>query len=204
MRNSLEPTKRIAPGHGARTMGRAALVALGAAVLAVGSAGAASAEAPIGSTYFWPDERVDQYVAMDDPWVFRGPTNYKVTTQPSCWSYSDRQQELVAEIGVSAPDRFEPYPFDSDRLFFPVNETVTVDWTNTTTGDRGQVVSHGNSGSVLIGIPGGDGRIEMDIHLRSDQPWLAAAGSTDLPFGHSEGATAAAVDLAGKTCAPPV
>lgn len=199
MRNSLEQMQVPSPGRSASTMGRIVVVVLGAAIVAAGSGGTASADERSGSGYFWADERVDHHVAMDDPWMFRGPTNYRVATQPSCWMYSARQ-ELVAEVSVSAPDRYEPFPFDSDRLFFPVRETVTVDWVNTATGQQGQAVVRGESGAVQVGVPAGPGRIELDIHLRSDHPWLHAAGSTDLPFGHSDGLVHAVVDLAGKSC----
>lgn len=202
MRKSREVMYGDRPGRAARAARRGAAAAFGAAVVAVGSAGVSGAvgdEGLSGRTLFWAGERVDHHVPMQDPWAFRGPTNYLVSTQPSCWTYADRQ-DLMAEISVSAPHRYEPYPTDLDRLLFPVNETVTVDWTNVTTGARGHDVVHGGSGSALVGIPGGGGRIEMDIHLRSDQPWLHAAGSTDLPFGHSEGSVHATVDLIGKSC----
>src|SRR5699024_504424 len=117
---------------------------------------------------------------MADPWVFRGPTDYTVRTQPVCWSYADRPQDLVAAVEVSAPDRYEPFPFDPDRLFFPVDETVTGDWHNTTTGASGRDVVHGTSGGVEGGGYGGDGVIEVDIHLRTDQPRRNAGGSHDL------------------------
>ena len=190
---------RLAP-----TGAKAAIVTVGAAALVAGSVGPAEAAAPpddrIGTGYHWGEEEVTQTVSMADPWVFRGPTDYTVRTQPVCWSYADRPQDLVAAVEVSAPDRYEPFPFDPDRLFFPVDETVTVDWHNTTTGASGRDVVHGTSGVVEVGVYGGDGVIEMDIHLRSDQPWMNAAGSTDLPFGHAEGSLHAAVDLTGKSC----
>lgn len=114
---------------------------------------------------------------MGDPWVFRGQTPYEVTTQPTCWIYSDRR-DVVAELYTTAHDRYPPFPTGLDRLFFPVYETVTVDWHNTTTGQRGQVVGHGDRGQTVVGIPGGDGVIEMDIRLRSDHPLMHAVGST--------------------------
>ena len=79
---------------------------------------------------------------MGDPWVFRGQTPYEVTTQPTCWIYSDRR-DVVAKLYTTAHDRYPPFPTGLDRLFFPVYETVTVDWHNTTTGQRGQAVGHG-------------------------------------------------------------
>lgn len=178
-----------------------AAAAVGAALAATAAAGTASADDLIGSAYYWPEQQQNTDVSMGDPWVFRGPTNYHVQTQPACWLYPNHD-DLVAEVQVTAPDRFEPFPFDVDRLFFPVRNTVTVDWTNTTTGDQGRTVTHGDSMSVLSGVPGGPGRIEMDIHLRADHPWLSDIGSTDLPVGHATADTHAVVDLAGKSCAP--
>lgn len=178
---------------------RAGAVASASAIAMTAFAGIATAEDVSGRMFPWSGERVEQFVPMEDPWVFRGPTNYRVATEPACWMYGDHQ-DLMVDVAVSAPDRYEPYPTDLDRLFFPVNDTVTVAWVNTTTGDRGQSVGHTSSGAVFVGVPGGDGQIELDIRLRSDQPWLQAAGSTDLPFGHSEGVVHAAADLSGKSC----
>ena len=178
---------------------RLAIALMGSMVLAVGTAGVASAEQMFGRGYFWTDERVVQHVPMDDPWIFRGPAVYEVITQPTCWIYADRD-DLVAEVWVNENQRFEPLFGEPDRLFFPVHETLTVNWVNTTTGERGQTVAYGDSGNVIAGVAGGQGRIEMDIHLRSNHPWLTLTGSTDLPFGYSTGTIHATVDLAGKSC----
>lgn len=176
----------------------AALV--GAGALAVGAAGTAGANEIVSRAFPWQGELDSSTVPMQDPWVFRGPTNYTVDAQPACWNYPDRN-DLVADVSILARDRYLPAMPNWDILFFPVNDTATIDWHNTTTGASGQVVHHFQSSNGVIRVDGGDGVIEMDIHLRSDQPWLAAAGSTDLPFGHSEGHTRAIVDMTGKSCA---
>lgn len=175
----------------------AALV--GAGALAVGVAGTAGANEIVSRAFPWSQEGTSSTVSMEDPWVFRGPTNYTVDASPACWMYPDHN-DLVADISILASDRYMPMMPNWDILFFPVNDTATIDWHNTTTGARGQVVQHFQNSNGVIRVDGGDGVIEMDIHLRSDQPWFDAAGSTDLPFGHSEGSTHAVVDMTGKSC----
>ncbi len=185
-------TRRVAAGG--------AVAAVGAALTATGAAGTASADELIGRGYHWSEQHQETTVPMDDPWVFRGPTDYHVSTQPACWMYPNHQ-DLVAEVMVTVPDRFEPFPFDTDRLFFPVRNTVTVDWTDTATGQTGRTVAHGDPVNVLAGIRGA-GPIAMDIHVRADHPWLYDLGSTDLPVGHATGDTHTVVDLTGKSCPP--
>lgn len=177
------------------------VAAMGAAVVATGAAGTASADDLIGRAFHWPEQQHETTVSMGDPWIFRGPTDYHVRTQPACWMYPNHQ-DLVADVQVTVPDRFEPFPFDTDRLFFPVRNTVTVDWTNTTTGEEGRTVTHGDPITVTTGVPGGPGLIEMDIHVRADHPWLYDLGSTELPVGHATADTHAVVDLTGKACPP--
>lgn len=178
---------------------RAIAVTAAVAAVMMTAAGTAAANELPGRFQYWEGEKQVQHVQMGDPWVFRGQTPYEVTTQPTCWIYSDRR-DVVAELYTTAHDRYPPFPTGLDRLFFPVYETVTVDWHNTTTGQRGQAVGHGDRGQTVVGIPGGDGVIEMDIRLRSDHPWMHAVGSTHLPFGYVEGTTHAVTDLRGKSC----
>lgn len=182
-----------------RTAAATCATVTAAAAVVVGAPAAASANNMIGRAFYWGGERVVQSLRMDDPWVFRGATDYEMTVQPACWLYQDRK-DLVVDVSVTSLDRYSPFPLDADAVFFPVRETVTVNWHNTSTGQRGQTVAHGDSGSVGAGVPAGPGRVEMDIHLRSDHPWLHAAGSTHLPFGHSTGTARAVADLSGKSC----
>lgn len=182
-----------------RTPNRVLTAAAMAATCVTMLAGTAMAYELPGRSLYWPGEKSVHRVQMGDPWIFRGSTAYEVVAHPGCWSYSDHR-DLVVDVTTAAPDWYAPFPTDPDSLFFPVSETVTIDWHNTTTGQGGRVVGHGDRGNTIVGVPGGNGVIEMDIHLRSDHPWLQAVGSTHLPIGHAEGMTHATVDLTGKAC----
>ena len=197
-----KPRTRI--GHLCREAGRIGPVvgaAATAVTLMIGSAPAVSAQDGVTSrVYSWADREQTQHVPIDDPWGVRGWTNYVVTTQPVCWTYAGRPNAIVAEAWVSAPDRFPAFPADPRSLLLRTHETVTVDWTNTTTGRRGREVFHGEDGTTIAGIESGPGVIDMDIHVRTDNPALLAVGSAHLPFGHSEGSVHARVDVPGGTC----
>ena len=77
---------------------------LGAGVLAVGAAGTAGANEIVSRAFPWSQEGTSSTVSMEDPWVFRGPTNYTVDTNPACWMYPDHN-DLVADISILARDR---------------------------------------------------------------------------------------------------
>lgn len=189
---------RSRPKSTRRITGACAVV-FGAGLVTVAGTAVADADEPIGTAYPWASERTDDVAPLDDPWIFRGPTDYQVAVQPACVLYPGHQR-LVADVSVTAPDRFEPFPFDPDALFFPVRDTVTIDWTDPLTGETGRVVAHGDNGTVPAGVFDRSGRLELDIHLRSDHPWLQAVGSSDLDIGHAEGTVHTVVDLTDKTC----
>ena len=176
-----------------------AVAAIAATGILVGAAGAASASEPVSRATPWPEDKVVAAVPMEDPWVFRGPTDYTVETQPACWNYPDRD-DLVVDVSVLARDRYLPAPPNWGAILFGVHDTATITWTNETTGETGHVAQEFPNSNGVIRVDAGAAVIALDIHLRSDHPWLHAVGSTELPVGHSEGATSAVVDMTGKTC----
>ncbi|WP_333619846.1 hypothetical protein [Dietzia sp.] len=186
------------------TVYRFAMVTLFASAAVVGGQGMASALEPasqdglIGRTFdSGPSAHAE--VMMDDPWVFRGPTKYDIYAASACWSYGDRSERMV-DVSVSNKDRYFPTPFNMNSILYPVDETLTVDWTDLETGEKGRAETHSENGNVTLGLSGTPSRYGLDIHLRSDQPWLRAAGSTELPFGHSEGSAHLEVDSRGPAC----
>lgn len=180
-------------------------VALAAPVHAHADTPLASTEGIVTQHARWGQS--SQPFLVPDPYVVRGPSNYRPVHRMACWRYTDNRNALVAEMVLGDQNRYPPTPVLFE-MPLPVDDTITVDWHNTTTGASGTARTTSHNTYAYFGIEAarlGQGIIEMDVHVRSQAPFAPAFGSLEPLTGNAPGVTEASThvtyDTRGKSCA---